>query len=303
MAVRPLTPLGATRLHRAPEPRRALLSAPDGAQLIALGTTGMLVAPGGVGKSQALVQLALSIASGRNWLGTYRPAVLPGHVYYGSSEESYEELQRRFHHTAALLGIDESVGEYIWIDDHSEEDSTLIQLVDKQTNNKRERVYTRTKFADALHTDLLSAAQSQDAAPRWDEDWGGAFNWRLIILEPAASYMGLQAETDNAAGNQFIRELRTLTTLPGKPAVILAHHANKGALTPAGLTNQSVARGSSALTDGVRWQANLDRVYSKGELIPERVTFHVTKWNYGPIPAPLDLQRCAHGVLLPWEDE
>jgi hypothetical protein len=87
-----------------------------------------------------------------------------------------------------------------------------------------------------------------------------AEGWSCIILDPISRFLGADAETDNAAATQFIALLERLSLeLRGNPTVIFGHHMNKSGVSGVG-TDQSAARGSSALTDGVRWQANLEKV-------------------------------------------
>ena len=58
------------------------------------GIVAMLVAPGGTGKSQALVQLAIAVAAGKPWLDELH-CPKPGRVALVSGEEDTPELHRR----------------------------------------------------------------------------------------------------------------------------------------------------------------------------------------------------------------
>src|SRR5208337_189775 len=64
----------------------------------------------------------------------------------------------------------------------------------------------------------------------------------------------------------------------------------------------TAARGSSALTDGVRWQANLDAVPHPDNpktQHPDLAVLRVVKNNYGWFPPPLALHRDRdHGGAL-----
>jgi hypothetical protein len=58
------------------------------------GKTGLLTATGGVGKTYAIVQLAVAVASGGFWLESFR-AVNAGHVLIALGEEDADEARRR----------------------------------------------------------------------------------------------------------------------------------------------------------------------------------------------------------------
>ena len=130
-----------------------------------------------------------------------------------------------------------------------------------------------------------------------------ADGWRCIVIDPASRFMGPDGETDNATATEFVRLLAAMTKVPGQPAVVFSHHSHKGALS--GATDQGAARGSSALTDGVRWQANLEYVLdpdSEGtkKILSDRADLRVVKTNYGPRPSgALHLRRDLWGVLVP----
>ena len=269
-----------------PPPMPRLLTAKDArgedACFLPLGRTAMLVAPGGVGKTQALMQLAVAVATGRPWLDTYDVAS-PGPVLAIFGEEDADEFKRRLHRCATALDL--------WGDKDAMGDlgrnlhalpmyGKPVTLVDK---DGKETAFTE---------DLRRLLAGKD--------------WRLVILDPASRFMGPECETDNKAATTWIECLERITQAHGKPAVLFAHHTNKGGLNP-GETDQGAARGSSALTDGVRWQANLDRAFDTvGEgrdahekLDPNRCTLRVVKRNYGPPTNPLELERdIDHGGYL-----
>jgi len=69
--------------------------------------------------------------------------------------------------------------------------------------------------------------------------------------------------------------------------------------------NQDASRGASALTDGLRWQMNLNRptdaqataLNLPREALGKFVAATVTKTNYSAIPAPVLLERGQDGYL------
>jgi len=95
----------------------------------------------------------------------------------------------------------------------------------------------RTRYAEAL----IATAQQIP-------------NLKLILLDPASRFKG---GDENAAADatRFVEALEYIARETGT-AVLAVHHANKASLNGNG-ASQAAARGSSALTDGVRWQMNL----------------------------------------------
>lgn len=246
-----------------------------------LGRTAMLAAPGGTGKTQALMQLAVSVATGKPWLDTYKVAA-PGPVLVLMGEEDQDEFRRR------LTGCVNALGD-LWRNKEA-------------MGNLGRNLYALPLYGtDVMLTDEYG--QETDFARRLMERLQeGSENWRLVILDPASRFMGPECELDNKAATTWIECLERMTKVRGNPSVMFAHHMNKGGLN--GETDQGAARGSSALTDGARWQANLDVVLEDGDdtekkkdgalkrkTDPNRCTLRVVKSNYGPRPGPLELER------------
>jgi hypothetical protein len=268
-------------------PLRALLNVldDDGKEwpFMPLGTVAMMVAPGGTGKTQALVQLAIAVASGTRWLEKYT-VTKPGAVLLALGEEDSDEMHRRIRSAVRAAGWNDTA------------DLTALNLhtialrgvpagmVDKDGLD--------TLFAKQFHSGL-------DAM---------GVEWSLIILDPGSRFMGPEAEKDNAQATRFIECLERLTQLPGRPTVLLAHHTTKTAL--AGNTDQGAARGSSALTDGARWQVNLDRwveMGPNGAMVGDndRCKLSVVKANNVARFQTLNLRRVKDkgGYLVPADDQ
>jgi hypothetical protein len=247
------------------------------------GKVAMIAAPGGTGKSQALVQLAVALASGTRWLETYRPPQA-GAVLLALGEEDGEEMHRRIRKAVRAMGWPETA-------DGVARNLHALSLCGKHASFIDE-AGEETDFYKDFHAGLKA--------------WG--VEWSLIILDPASRFLGPDAEKDNAQATRFIECLERLTELPGRPTVLFAHHTNKEGL--AGNTDQGAARGSSGLTDGARWQANLDRCHEeptkadreakrKGKLIPDEVILRMVKANHCGIAAPRHLKKRDGGFLSP----
>lgn len=256
-------------LDKAPPARRILLEfegeknaqgdyTQEPLNFLAQGIVAMLAATGGVGKTQALIQLALAIASGTKWLDTFN-VIEPGHVVILLAEEDEDEAWRRFHYSARYLGLDkthpEAIRERIWVIPMA---GLPARLIDAATGESS-RTFEGLQSALAQH----------------DVDW------RLIILDPASRLMPEDGEFDSAAATDFVAHLEALTqTSKGKPTILFSHHTRKGGTGKAGV------RGSSALTDGARWVSTMRPygVMPDGTIIEDgegRVLLKLQKSNYG----------------------
>ena len=283
-----LAPMPAEWLDAAPPPRPQLLTTAEGDPFLSRGKVGMLVAPGGSGKTQALAQLAVAVATGGCWLDNYRApvptpawkATPPGHVLLALGEEDLAEVQRRVWfatHNHIAQDKQAHLCTHLWPWGLA---GVNVGMVDADGN--------ATEWANELLTHLKQLS----------------VQWSLIVLDPLSRWGGPNVELDNHVATRAIELLELLTQLPGAPAVLVSHHSNKGMLRggkEGQASDQTAARGASALVDGARWVANLERV-PKGEDKeddPKRVRLRVVKTNYGPPVEPLTLAREAHGYLSP----
>lgn len=241
--------------------------------VLAQGIVGMIAATGGVGKTQALIQLALAVASGTSWLGQLEVCD-PGHVAILLAEESDEEAWRRFYNSVQELGLQghiQEFGERIW---PLALQGTSCRFMDPHTGEPSQ---TFTSLREALTS--------------------AAVDWRLIVLDPASRLMPPDAELDNASATEFITLLESLTRIAqARPTVLVAHHTRKHGTGKVGV------RGASALTDGVRWLATLSAygLDPEGGIDPDgkgRVLLEVHKSNYGPSTLSLRSIFDAHGLL------
>jgi len=236
-----------------------------------------LVGAGGIGKTHFLTQLALSIATGKTFLNNYHINE-KGSVFLGLGENADDDIHRLLRkvskrHTKEDL---EEASKRIAAMSFSGKASSFIDKDGSESDSFKQ-------FLDALKTN-----EPKD---------GG---WALIILDPISRFLGADAENDNASATFFISLLERFTIdLKGKPTVIFGHHMSKSSLGETN-TDQTAARGSSAITDGVRWQANLEKVKSAGdsdEFDLSRVSFKVVKSNFSEITAKHILLKGSDGLL------
>jgi hypothetical protein len=244
-----------------PPPRQWLLEQPNpqtnGATRIGvlqLGKTGLLVSPGGVGKTLALVQLALSVATGRAWFDHFTTPN-PGRVLIALGEEDADEIHRRAYSVARAMRLtDEQIalaGQNIVAMPLAGVHAALVESAGGRT--------VETPMLEALRKKLSES------------------EWRLVILDPLSRFAGGDTEKDNAAATRFVEAAESLAKLGGRPSVLIAHHTAKpprGEGKPA-RASANDARGASGLIAGVRWVANLESVKGGAQLT-------VTKSNYAP---------------------
>ena len=266
-------------LRQEPPPRRTLLGC-QGECVLPLGKVGFFIGEGGVGKSWAVCQMAIAVASGVPWFQTFEvPPESKGAVLLAMAEEDQDELHRRLFQATGAMRLE------------------AAQLADVEANI----------WPMALAGTFVEFLK--DGEPGWmhrafDEllrQGCPAEGWRLIVLDPASRFMGVDAEKDNAYATRFVQLLEQLTKLPGHPTVLCVHHTSKSSRQAGQSVRAVAARGASALTDGARWQGNLSPLYDQGtgEQIEGAALFQVTKSNYGPMPGPVYLQRQpGSGVLL-----
>jgi hypothetical protein len=257
-------------LQHEPPPRKWLLMRPDEETngrgnplgVLPLGKTGLLVAQGGSGKTIALIQLAIAVATGRRWLD-YFHVPKPGRVVLALAEEDDEELDRRIHDLARGM-----------------------RLTDAQMHLVEQNV-----VALAL-SGVVTALVAQDGKSTVETEVLAYFRrrlgeseWALIVLDTLTRFAGGDTEKDAAQATRFIQSVESLCKVPGSPTVLVAHHTNKISRAEGATTSAANSRGSSALTDGARWVANLDA------LSDESVKLTITKSNYAKAGAPVMLLR------------
>lgn len=266
---RRLVELGVDWLDKPPPPVPALLTVADGSPFVRSGIVASLLAAGGTGKTFALTQLAVSLASGARWLDTYKPTE-PGAVFLGMAEEDVDEVRRRLYQATRPLSPEQRamVMRNVAAEGFAGRDVAFLRRTP-------DRDVGKAGWFDTFKAGLVE---------------GGP--WRCIILDPWSRWGGVDAETDAHAATTGVRLLESLTTLPGNPTVFVAHHTrkpSKGQDAP----DANDARGSSAFVDGGRCTLSLWRRPD------ELLSLRVTKTN-GTVYAPeLILTRATGGTLRP----
>lgn len=279
--MRPLETFG--WLQTDPPPRKALLEHGEDC-VLPLGKVGFFVGEGGIGKSWALTQLAISVCTGTSWLEHFHvPDYATGGVVMAMGEEDPQEMHRRIHAIVQATELpahhQSALEKCLWplpLSGH------FMEFLEDG-----ERSFEHERFEQLM---------KQNAPEQ---------GWKLIILDPASRFMGVDAEKDNAYATRFVQLLERLTQLPGNPTVLCAHHTTKAARTSSSGARSVAARGASALTDGARWQGNLFVPIDdeSNEYQDHLAVFQITKSNYGPKPPALYLKRMpGSGVLIPFHE-
>jgi len=217
-------------LKTPPLPQRWVLD-----EFLPLGIVAAIVAQGGAGKSQLLMQLCYSVATGMALAGQWAVGET-GTVLMLCAEDSPEEIHRRVHRIHKQLGSGFAASMQKQLKDNFLIRSlTGMDVLLTQATQKNEVV--RTVLAEKL---LLTAQQAK--------------NLKLIIIDPASRFRGGD-ENSNLHATRFVQTLEYLALSTGA-TVLIAHHTGKGA-TNSRETSQDASRGASALTDGIRWQLAL----------------------------------------------
>lgn len=282
--------LGADTFTTAPPNRDWLFTtkgrATDG--VFPVGRVGLMNAEGGAGKTMALVQLAIAVATQSDWLGAFRVPTA-GRVLLVLGEEDAEEIRRRLYN--AKLAIP-----------RFDTRAALDRITTLPLQGVPCAMVENDKFSgNVVDAPFLSWLRGKLAPP--------GEQWRLIVVDPLSRFAGLDAEKDNAAATRFVQALESIATQTGA-AVLVAHHTNKGARGAGAEASTSAARGSSAITDGVRWACFLgverfDTSDTTAGAGLERVaTLTVTKSNYAKMPPPVSMKYSDHGgALLPLTED
>lgn len=248
------------------------------------GVVGILVAPGGTGKSWYLIQMGVSIATGIPLAGVWDVGET-GSVLMFLAEDDAIQIQRRLHNLIGALPADQLLS----IRDALFKNLIIVPRVAENNLLTAGTPYSReVELTEIVDRVIADALQLPDL--------------KLIVIDPVSRFRG---GDENSAQDttRFVEALEKIAKATGA-AVIAAHHSNKSAMNSSE-PSQSASRGSSALTDGVRWQMNLTTFSEKDAKnfgIPvEEKGFHltatITKNNYAPPQPSAYLKRREGGYL------
>jgi len=203
-----------------------------------LSRTWILAASGGTGKTTTLVQLAVCVALGLIWCG-FKVAT-PGMVCLCCGESDKKLIHRQVWRAMNLLELTPEeraiCQRRVFAYGLSGAEVSIVQ--NTQGNN-----IERTEFLERFKRELCDARKEREEL------------FSLVILDPLSRFAGPDSEKDNAAATRFVQALETLTSLPGEPSVVCAHHSSKNSLA----LGKPDSRGATGIRDGVRSQFILTR--------------------------------------------
>lgn len=248
-----------------------------------IATVGNLVAPGATGKTQFLLQLAVCRCLGLPSFGGLFPEAAPEEVLFLAAEEQEVILRQRLHDIVHWI-----------IGDELFPAKTRASVINELQH--------RLKLFPLSGKDVRLIDDGYDTKVMKEISRLGE-GCRLIIADPLRRLHDGD-ENDSGAMTQLVQCLERIATHTNA-AVLVAHHTSKAAAFNGQSESQQAARGSSALTDGVRWQANLSTMtpkFAEAQNIPIDnarfyVNFAISKTNYGAPQAPVWLRRLPSGVL------
>jgi len=242
------------------------------------GTVGSIVSPGGQGKSILALMLAHLVAGGTDLLnlGTFPT----GRVIYLSAEDSEDIIHERLHCIGSKLDTGQREKCSRWI--HAED---LTKITPDLINGELAKEWR--KEVERL------ASQS-----------------RLLLLDTLRSFHSAD-ENNSQAMAVLIGHLRAIAARTGC-SIIFLHHSSKALAVNGQGDLQQASRGSSVLTDNIRWQAYLAGMTNEesekladydGQPIAEDrgyyVRFGISKQNYGSPFTEKWFRRGKGGILEP----
>jgi hypothetical protein len=254
-------PLTIDMLRAAPPPRQYLIWDADGRGVLPRARVGMLGAPGGTGKSKAVIGLSVAVASGGKWFGAW--PCERGRVLLVLAEEDAAETQRRLHY--ALRGA---------------HDYQLNDIVNNLTVLPAAgEGFALTFEQDGSSGGLPETARVAELRELLKAAAAEGRPYSLVVLDPSSRFAGGDVEKDNAAATRYVQVLETLTAAEcGCPNVLLPAHTRKRSKDDEPGSTDAL-RGASGQRDGVRWVAMLER-RKPIEGAPKLLDFIIGKTNY-----------------------
>ena len=227
---------------------------------ILAGTVGAIVGPGGASKTYLAEEIAVSVATGYDVTGGALQIKHSGPVLYLQAEDPVAVNHQRFH----------TIGQYL---------SPADRLA----------MYENLSFAEMYGLNVTFINEALRPTAIVDEIKELANGVRLVIFDTLRRFHLLD-ENDSGHMAAVIGVMENIARETGS-TVLFVHHANKLALVNDKADMQQAIRGSSTITDNIRWQGNLISKENKVRLI-------TSKNNYGPPCDDIWLERRAGGMLL-----
>jgi RecA-family ATPase len=252
------------------------------------GTTGALVATGGTGKTTFGLQTAIALAAGLPVAdGAFPAPAEPCKAVLVAAEEDGLLLIHRLHAIRDWL----RQRDLVMSDGTPLSDAALLARLEANLAlfpmaGREVRLLERGE-----HTPLFEELSKRCA------------DARLVLLDPVRRLH--DGNENDSADMTAVVELGERLAREAGAAVVFLHHTSKAATLNGFSDQQGAGRGSSALTDGVRWQCNLtgmttEEARAHGIEHDRRffVRMEISKANYiAPFPSTW-LRRLPGGVLV-----
>lgn len=251
-------------------------------------TVGLVIGPGAVSKTMLMLQIAIAMATGTPLLGGLVGGVpgrgrKPVRVVLIFAEESAVVVWQRLHAIAsvqlAACDIDPELAAALL------EQNLVIHAL-----------------AGGDQVNLLS--DSWEKTPAGDQLCRACEGARLVVLDPVRDFHNAD-ENDSTAMKALARHIASYAKSTGA-AWLLVHHASRAAALQGYGGSADAGRGSTALTNAVRWQLNLSRPTResaklhglKPDSLHNHVLLDVPKANYVDSVGTMVVRRGPHGVLV-----
>ena len=256
-------------------------------------STGLIIAPGGTGKSMIALEIGMSVALGRDVFDLFGgEEITPGDVVYLNVEDSRQLIHSRLHNFAHMFPEQDDIDEL----------EAAIHILPA--------VGMGFRIATKEGGHVVATPQFEQWTKRLKEM---KVRPRLVIFDTLNRLSAGLDENSNAEMGQLMSLIDAFNRDVGCASMIV-HHASKAAMWSNQGDSQQAGRGTSAVTDNARWQMNLmtmPKDMAEQENLPEedrknRVKMELAKVNAGP---PVDARwarRIQGGILMgrempPWE--
>lgn len=246
------------------------------------GGMGMLAAPGGTGKSYMLLALAASVAAGKPLLSDW-PQCEPAKVLIFFAEDPPDIVHNRLRHLIRAPWFTpqdrQLIMQNMLVRSLVGEDCIVAQ------KPQFEQKWYRTQFAQAIEEEATN------------------FQARLVLMDPLRQFHTMD-ENDSGQMTELLKLLHGIA-FRSKAAIVFAHHTSKNATFQGAGDAQQAARGSSAITDNIRWQGNMvtmseteAKSFGISEVMRGKfVRLVLSKSNYTAAKGDLWFQRQDGGIL------
>ena len=239
-------------------------------------TVGVLLSPGGTGKSILALELATTIAAGRDAWGLAGADPTQGSVIFLSLEDPQIVLRER---VRAL-------------------EASRPGMIREAQDRLRIRTCHGTGFELATWEERrLRASEHCELLKR---ELGALDRPRLLVIDTLNRALAGLPENDNSVLSKVISQIEQLISGTGAAALVL-HHTSKSAAREGQSDTAHSARGAGAISDNARFVMNL-KPLRPATAAPaceptEHVRLIVSKCNYAAHPPELLLCRSRTGVL------